>query len=139
MKLITFQSNGFCPLQSLFENSGIHGDFNSQSENSLGSVEVHSLTLSYIHGSMKCDSWASFLACAFASPCLGHEPKARVATSETLLSYFLTLCWNFFKKFKLKVNIIEKRWVEFLPPNFNLTWFNTCYKWKLVKKKEDLC
>jgi hypothetical protein len=29
---------------------------------------------------MKCDSWASFLACTFASPCLGHEPKARVAT-----------------------------------------------------------
>jgi hypothetical protein len=28
---------------------------------------------------MKCDSWASLLACTFASPCLGHEPKARVA------------------------------------------------------------
>jgi len=31
-------------------------------------------------GSVKCDSQASFLACTFASPCLGHEPKARVAT-----------------------------------------------------------
>jgi hypothetical protein len=29
---------------------------------------------------MKCDSWASLLAHTFARPCLGHEPKARVAT-----------------------------------------------------------
>jgi hypothetical protein len=42
---------------------------------------VHSLTLSYTPKSIKCDSRASLLACTFASPCLGHEPKARVATS----------------------------------------------------------
>jgi hypothetical protein len=30
---------------------------------------------------MKCDSQASFLACTFANPCLGHEPNARVATN----------------------------------------------------------
>jgi hypothetical protein len=41
---------------------------------------VYSLTLSYTHMSMKCDSWASLLACTFASPCLGYEPKAKVAT-----------------------------------------------------------
>ncbi len=41
---------------------------------------VHSLTLSYILGSMKCDSRASLLAHTFASPCLNHEPKARVTT-----------------------------------------------------------
>jgi hypothetical protein len=29
---------------------------------------------------MKCDFWASFLACIFASPCLGRKPKAKVAT-----------------------------------------------------------
>jgi hypothetical protein len=29
---------------------------------------------------MKCDYQVSLLACTFASPCLGHEPKARVAT-----------------------------------------------------------
>jgi len=28
---------------------------------------------------MKCDSRASFLAHTFTSPCLGHEPKAKVA------------------------------------------------------------
>jgi hypothetical protein len=44
---------------------------------SLGSVGVHSLTLSYTPKSMKCDSQASFLAHTFASPCVGCEPKAR--------------------------------------------------------------
>jgi hypothetical protein len=31
---------------------------------------------------MKCDSWASFLACNLASLCLGREPKVRVATLD---------------------------------------------------------
>jgi hypothetical protein len=35
---------------------GVHGDSNSQSGISLGNVWVHSLTLSYTPGSMKCDS-----------------------------------------------------------------------------------
>jgi len=43
-------------------------------------VRVHALTFSYTPGSMKCDSQASLLACTLASPYLGHEPKARVAT-----------------------------------------------------------
>jgi len=43
-------------------------------------VEVHSLTLSYTLGNMKCDSWVSLLARTFASPCLGQIPKTRVAT-----------------------------------------------------------
>jgi len=43
-------------------------------------VGVHSLTLSYILGSMKCDFRASFLAHNFASPYFGCEPKARVVT-----------------------------------------------------------
>jgi hypothetical protein len=46
------------------------------------SVEVHSLTLSHTFGSMKRDSWASFLARTFASPCLGREPKAKVVTQK---------------------------------------------------------
>jgi hypothetical protein len=53
---------------------------NSQSGNSLGSVKVPSLTLSYIPGSMRCDSQASFLAYNLASPCFGCKPKARDAT-----------------------------------------------------------
>jgi hypothetical protein len=45
-----------------------------------GSVKVHSFTLSYIPGSMKCDSWASLLSRTFVNLSLSHKPKARVAT-----------------------------------------------------------
>jgi len=62
-----------------YENSRVHWDFNSQSGNSLGSVGVHSLTLSYTLARMKFDSRASFLTCTFVNPCLGCERKARVA------------------------------------------------------------
>jgi len=65
-------------LKSPSENSGIHWDSISQSGSSLGSVGVHSLTLSYTLGSMKCDSQASLLAHTFASICFDHKPKARV-------------------------------------------------------------
>jgi hypothetical protein len=52
----------------------------SQSGSSLGGVRVHSFTLSYTPGSMRCDSRASLLARNLASPCLAREPKAKVAT-----------------------------------------------------------
>ncbi len=55
-------------------------DSNSQSGNPFGNVWVHSLTLSYTLGSMKCDSQASLLARTFVSPYLGCEPKVRVMT-----------------------------------------------------------
>jgi len=41
---------------------------------------VQTLTLSYTVESMKCDFQASFLASAFARPCFGHKPKAKVVT-----------------------------------------------------------
>jgi len=91
-----------------FENSIVHGDSNSQSGsslgsvqsgNSLGSVGVHSLTLSYISENAKCDSWASFLARTFVSPCFGGKPKARVATIPSLratyINFFSTLLLQF--------------------------------------------
>ncbi len=59
---------------------GVHRDPNSWSGSSLGIVRVHSLTLSYTFGNMKCDSWTSFLTRTFANPCLGRELKARVVT-----------------------------------------------------------
>jgi len=59
----------------------VHRDSNSQSENSFESVGVHSLTLSYILGSMKCDSQASLLAHTFTSLYLNHKLKAKVATT----------------------------------------------------------
>jgi hypothetical protein len=43
-------------------------------------VWVHSFTPSYTHGSMKSDSETSLLCRTFASPCLGPELKARIAT-----------------------------------------------------------
>jgi hypothetical protein len=43
-----------------FEYLEVHWDFNSQSGSPLGSVWVHSLTLSYTPVNMKCDSRASF-------------------------------------------------------------------------------
>jgi hypothetical protein len=45
-------------------------------------MRVHSLTLSYIPRSMRCDSWASFLAHTLANPCFGRKPEARVATNS---------------------------------------------------------
>jgi hypothetical protein len=40
----------------------------------------HTFEYSQPPRSMKCDSLASLLARTFVSPCLGHEPKARVPT-----------------------------------------------------------
>jgi len=57
---------------------GVHWDSNSQSGSSFENMEVHSLTLSHAPRSMKCESQLSHLACTFASPYLGHKPKARV-------------------------------------------------------------
>jgi hypothetical protein len=55
-------------------------DSNSHNGSSLGSVRVHSVTLFCTLGNMRYDFRASLLACNLANPCLGHEPKARVAT-----------------------------------------------------------
>jgi hypothetical protein len=64
----------------LFDNSKVHQDSNSQSGNSFESVRVHSFTFSYTPKSMRYDFHAFVLAFTLASPCLGHKPKARVAT-----------------------------------------------------------
>jgi hypothetical protein len=67
-------------------------DSNSQNGSSFGSVSVHSFTLSYTLRSMKCDSRASLLARTLASSCLGHKPKARVATITTSTSRRSLIC-----------------------------------------------
>jgi hypothetical protein len=54
----TLQSNEFWPLKLISADSGVHWDSNSQNGSSLGSVRVHSFTLSCIPRSMKCDSQA---------------------------------------------------------------------------------
>jgi hypothetical protein len=56
-------------------------DSNSQNGSSLVSMRVHALTLFCTHGSTRCDSRASFLACNLTNLCFGCEPKARVMTN----------------------------------------------------------
>jgi hypothetical protein len=109
------QSNGFWPLALIYEHSRVYRDSNSQRENSLGSVRVHSLTLSYTPKSMRCDSRASFLVRTLASPCLGCEPKARVATTTVLLKYQLVqgAC-------KIKEGDLVHTWI---------CYFQTKWKW----------
>jgi hypothetical protein len=81
----TLQCNEFWPLLSPSEDSRIHRNFNSQNGSSLRNVGVHSLTFSYIIGSMKCDSQASLLVRSFISLCLNRKPKARVAPSAIII------------------------------------------------------
>ncbi len=60
-------------MQSRSEVLGVHQDSNSENGSSFGSVSVHSHTLPH--------SRALLLTCTLANPCLGREPKARVATT----------------------------------------------------------
>jgi len=38
---------------------------------------------------MRCDSQVSFLVRTFASPCFGHEPKARVVTMQNSVGVWM--------------------------------------------------
>jgi hypothetical protein len=51
-------------------------------------VSVHSFTLSYTLGNIKCDSQTFFLAHTLTSPYLGCKPKARVATLFLATSFW---------------------------------------------------
>ncbi len=80
------QFNEFRFLKLFFENSRVYRNSNSQNGNSFGSAEVHSFTFSYTPESIRCDFQAFFLARTFASPCIGHEFKAKVATIKFLIT-----------------------------------------------------
>jgi len=76
-----FNPLGFDPCNgslNIWESTGIS---TPQNGSSIGSVRAYSLTLSCTPESMWRDSRASLLACNLATPCLGREPKARVATT----------------------------------------------------------
>jgi hypothetical protein len=80
-------------------------DFNSQHGSSFGSVKVHSLTFFYI----------LFLAHNLASPCLGHEPKARVAIVNALHKlrhYLLSNRFVFYVDHMALVHLINKPYVS---------------------------
>jgi hypothetical protein len=53
---------------------------NSQHGSSLGSVRVHSLTLFALPGACEMTLGCPFWLATFQPPCLGREPKVRVAT-----------------------------------------------------------
>jgi len=145
------------------KNSKVHWDSNSQSESSLGSVRVHSLTFSYILGSMKCDSRASFLAYIFVSLCLGRKPKARVMTTPINITficpqYTIVMCFHLRFEWRLhshKINdasiwlmfgqgvciFLLKHILEFLilGRNFLWTWFNIWWRKSTNKKCISSC
>jgi hypothetical protein len=89
----------------LFENLRIHQDSNSQGGSSLGSVRVHSFTLSYTLGSMRHDSRASLLVHNLVSPCFGREPKARVMT----LRFYI---WKIVKTKSLS-HVVKKWYLDY--------------------------
>jgi hypothetical protein len=75
-------------------------DSNSQHGSSLGSVRVHSLTLFALPGACEVTPGSPSWSTTLQPPCLGREPKARVATflvleslKNNLLDYF-TPCYN---------------------------------------------
>lgn len=54
-------------------------------------------SFSYTPESIKCDSWVSFSAHTFASPCFGREPNVRVATLDgesSIIESITNLCSN---------------------------------------------
>jgi hypothetical protein len=83
---------------------------------------------------MRCDSWASLLACTLVSPCLSHEPKVRVATTKVIailemsnptnvhtLKSFIKLC-NYYKIYVLEFNTIAHPLYALLKKDVAWTW-----------------
>jgi len=103
------------PLKSLSEVLGIHWDSISQNGSCLGSVRVHSLTLSCTLGSVWCDSRDSSWSAPLQPFCLGREPKTRVATllvSQELLLFALSSFFFVFVFLYLVfgVGFVASRW-----------------------------
>jgi len=84
------QAIEFWPLKLLSEVLGVHWDSISQSGSCLGSVKVHSPTLSYTPGSLWSDSCVSSCPATFQPLCLGRELKIRVVTKED--NYYNNRC-----------------------------------------------
>ncbi len=93
------------------EDLRVHQNSNSQNDNSLGSVRVHSLTLFCTPVSMRCDSHDSLLARNLASPCLDYKPKVRVVTCKFQQDSNFTmhmLVKNMFLEPMFSINKIKK-------------------------------
>jgi hypothetical protein len=128
----------------------VHWDFNSQSGNSLGSVGVHSLTLSYTSKSMKCDSqahsWPTPLQALalvvslklglchiiYINACIHSmfEPK----TSWKCIKVLPTKSLQNFNNTIKSLSLLCLAWNYWNNSNFNIrfcfqNWFK-CFKWK---------
>jgi hypothetical protein len=120
-------------MQSISKDLKVHQNSNLQSGSSLGSVKVHSLTLSYIPKSMKCDSWTSLLARTFTSPYLSREPKARVATKQLTMFWLKNLlCTKVWLSITKLIRLIPRLlmcklhiWNCLLWKNKNLVWWQS--------------
>jgi hypothetical protein len=122
------QAIEFLPLELLSEVLGDHQDSISQIGSCLGSVRVHSLTLSYTPRSMWCDSWAFSWPAPLQPLCLGREPKARVATVGMGL--------NIIRVFTEEKKIVHPNsWEIYVTCRWMLRRATTChlYKWFVNK------
>ncbi len=80
------------------EDSKIDEDSISQSGSSFGSVRVHSLTLSYLLGSMKCDSWLHSWATLLLALALVVSPRVaivKLCVTPTISHQFILACHLF--------------------------------------------
>jgi hypothetical protein len=75
-----FQGEDFWPLQSRLEDSEVHSGLQFLTWEFIWECEGSFTHTLCTHGSMWSDSQVSLLAHNLATPYLGHEPKARVAT-----------------------------------------------------------
>jgi hypothetical protein len=105
-----FNSMGFDPCNFFLKICESIGTPTPKVEVHLGvwGFDPHTLPYSHIFDSMKCDSWASLLAHTFASPCLGREPKTRVA--------IIQVCIHGVKSFCIHCDVMQC-----------VTWMPLCY------------
>jgi hypothetical protein len=90
------------PLQSPFEDLGVHREFNSQNGSSFGSVRVHSLTLSYTFGSM--DVTPRFLSWLAPLQAFALVANPRLGLRHTTKKW----CVKFFKIITKQVDEVWK-------------------------------
>jgi hypothetical protein len=103
-------------LQLLSKHSGVHRDSNSQGGSSLGSVRVHSLTLSFTPR-------LPLLARNLVSPYFGREPKVRVATTT-----FKQITNNCPLSKVILVLPGPTQLIDLIVPNYNHVIFKTLVK-----------
>jgi hypothetical protein len=81
-------------------------DSNSQHRSSLRSARVHSLTLFALLGACEMTLGSPFWPATLQPPCLGHEPKARVAI--ILVIHHVSSCWATLHATLLKATVARQ-------------------------------